>query len=352
MSTFSDSEEQPRRAEVDGEPHHLAPPGILFEPTAAALRARFASAGDSLCFTEALLHTDKNTSIPGREISNVSEKNLSKNTLHQHKLLMDGEARQKFLDAERTEIETHYSHAPQSLRQWRLAEQTQWLDGWYEQLPETDRQKLEEENNLLVGADLLPRIHPSLIIGEIENKQLDALFLNHAYTIGMDTAVTRLFREQHKPFIGLETERDRLEAGGFSELRQQIQGFMNPRFSTPIQVLQDHVKHLQTPEKGGYYALQDIDCNALKETISLATQDYFYGRVLEQQPSESAIKRTQNWKPKIHQIASTHSCPWLMLVGLDHARGDQGLLPWFQGNNWDVERFSNQGSLQWIPVSQ
>ena len=282
---------------------------------------------------------DKVNLVVGETAGERGQK-LSKASFAEHGLVMDDSVRQQFLDAEKSYIDGKASFLLKGTPQEELARQAQFLDSWYSHVPEYTRQALENNEDLLTDKETLPQLHPVLFVNKMERDlDPDVQAARQEEEFGMDNMVEQLARGRGISYQGLETEEDVLDAGRLRELSEEIQGFMVDAYPTPLQSLQDKIEKMphsasELPcggkPKRSYWAKSEgrfEDVNAMGDSMSL---DYFHGRVSAFPPSETAIKRTENWKPKIQEIMSTHSRPWLLMVGLKHAEGEYGLLHWFQ----------------------
>ncbi len=285
------------------------------------------------------------------EISGESGRNISKEGFAQHGLLMDKDARQQFIESERVSIKELLSDCPDSVRETVLSKQIEWLDDWYSKLPMFLREKLESNKDLLVDKDVLRSLHPALIIDKI-NRELspDERVDRQAQKFGMDNAVEKLCKDMGKKYLGLETQRDRLDAGRLEELKEEVQYFMDSS-KAPIQMLRNEVEQMpkdasELPSENGkpkraYWATYDTQFDLVKEIRESMTRAYFFGKCPNGAPSDSVLKRNSIWKPKISDITLKERNPWLLMVGLKHAVGDGGLLQWFRTEGFGIERISN-----------
>ena len=293
------------------------------------------------------------------EISGERGENLSKEIFAKHGLLMDDDARQQFIDAEKTSIKNALPDFPDSTCETVLSKQVEWLNNWYFQLPAFLRARLESNKDLLVDKDLLRSLHPALIIDKI-NRELstDEKVDRQAQQFGMDNAVEKSCKYTGKKYLGLETQRDRMDTGRLEELKEDVQYFMDSS-EAPIQMLRNEVGQMpkdasELPsEKGSpqrpYWATYDTSFDSVKKIRESMTRDYFFGKCPNGAPSDSVLKRNSIWKPKINDIILKQLKPWLLMVGLKHAVGDSGLLQWFKTEGFSIERFSNypNGDSEW-----
>lgn len=257
------------------------------------------------------------------ETTDERGENLSESVLAKHRLLLDDVAHKELVDAEEKSIEA--AVPSESVRQMIIGKQTNWLNNWYNEIPEFFRAQLENDKDLLLPPGMLQKMHPILIIDRIFERILpDAVADKKARELGMDSAIKNLCKNSGKPYLGLETLRDRLDAGLLDELKEQIQDFM--RDGNSIYDLQSLIK--QIPEREPQIGQQQM---------SLWTDGachYFEGKFPVKKPSKSCMQRTQNWKPDIMELALTNDQPWILDVGLDHAP----ILQWFLETNCDIRR--------------
>lgn len=285
------------------------------------------------------------------EIDGERDENLPREVFAKHGLLMDDDARQQFINAEKTSIKSALPDCPDLLLETVLSKQIEWLDNWYYQLPTPLRERLESNKDLLVDTDLLRSLHPALIIDKI-TKELspDEKVDRQAQEFGMDNAVEKLCKYMGKKYLGLETQRDRVDTGRLEELKEDVQYFMDSS-EAPIQMLRNEVGQMpkdasELPsEKGSpqrpYWATYDTSFDAVKKTRESMTRDYFFGKCPNVALSKSVVKRNSIWKPKISDIILKERNPWLLMVGIEHAVGDEGLLQWFRTEGFGIERLSN-----------
>jgi hypothetical protein len=285
------------------------------------------------------------------EIDGERGENLPREVFAKHGLLMDDDARQQFINAEKTSIKSALPDCPDLVLETVLSKQIEWLDGWYSQIPAFLRERLESNKDLLVDTDTLKCLHPALIVDKI-NRELspDEKINRQAQEFGMDNAIEKLCKYMGKKYLGLETQRDRLDTGRLEELKEDVQYFMDSS-EAPIQMLRSEVGQMpkdaselpfenDKPQRP-YWATYDTPFDSVKKIRESMTLDYFYGEFPNVAPSRSVIKRNSIWKPKISDIILKERNPWLLMVGLKHAVGYKGLLQWFITEGFVIERLSS-----------
>ena len=182
--------------------------------------------------------------VVGETVGERGQK-LSKETFAKHGLVMDDVVRRKFLDKEESYIQARPSFLATKPFEEELAEQSQWLESWYAQIPSHIRQDLENNPYLLIDKETLPQLHPALVIRRAE-KDLDPAELDDRKrrAFGMDAMIEQAARSRDITYSGLESERDILDAGRFKELEEDIESYIDCAYPTPLRSLQEKVEKM------------------------------------------------------------------------------------------------------------